>query len=138
MKILATTTVALFAFGLLAALPVHAATGNVEGTVPHLSGGVGKGERSRLTSEARDYNLKLVFLTEQSKSYLARVGVTIRSEDGKPLLKAISDGPWFFARLPAGVYQVSAEARNLTLDKRVAVQADQQLRVNFAWPDAND
>lgn len=125
-------TVMLAGGVLLAACPAGADPGEA---VPYMSGGVGKSERQRLQQAAEDYNLKLVFHTRDHGAFLARVNVTIRDAAGKPLIKAISDGPWFFVRLPPGEYQVSGEVRGITVGRVIDVPAEGQIQVNYCWPD---
>jgi hypothetical protein len=75
--------------------------------IPYWSGGVGEDDRDALQQVQEDYDLKLVF-ADRSGDYLADVNVLILDAAGKTVLEAVSEGPWFFARLPAGSYTVSA------------------------------
>ena len=69
--------------------------------IPYVSGGVGIEERDRLRSLAADDNLGLSFSLENGH-YLGGAEVSIKDDKGKELLEAVSDGPLFFAKLPAG------------------------------------
>lgn len=74
--------------------------------VAYLSGGVGIHERAQMDKMDKGYNLRLVF-DANSGEYLANVGVSIAGENGNLLVDAVSSGPWFFAKLPAGTYRVT-------------------------------
>jgi hypothetical protein len=71
----------------------------------HLSGGVGLEARQRLAEMGRDFDLKLVF-AEPNGDYLADVPLAIEDGHGNTILRATSEGPWFYAQLPPGQYRV--------------------------------
>jgi hypothetical protein len=73
--------------------------------VHHLSGGVGIEARQRLEEMGRDFDLKLVF-AEPDGDYLADVPLAIEDGHGNAVLRATSEGPWFYAELPPGHYRV--------------------------------
>lgn len=103
--------------------------------VPYMSGGVGKDERQQLLQAAEGYNLKLVFHTKTEGAYLSHVKVSIRDPEGRLILRTVSEGPWFFVRLPPGSYDVSAEARGILIGRLIGAPAQGQLQVNYCWPD---
>ena len=74
--------------------------------VPYLSGGVGLDEREEMRRSGDDYNLWLWFVLKGTPNYLAGVRVTIVDANGKPALDVVTEGPWLFARLPAGKFTV--------------------------------
>lgn len=103
--------------------------------VPHVSGGVGEFQRSRLQSTSGQYNLKAVFSLSRG-AYLADVEVAVRDRKGNVLMETISDGPWFFANLPPGEYQIAATALNKTIERTVRVGAGEQRVIHFSgWDD---
>lgn len=77
----------------------------------YLSGGVGINERAQMKTMAKNYDVKLVFDVDTGPypgAYLSGVGVKIQNASGKMLIDTVSNGPWFFAKLPAGSYRVTA------------------------------
>jgi len=133
MRIRHAMQVAMLTMGItLAAWPVSADPGEA---VPYMSGGVGKGERAELSRSSEDYNLKLVFHTREHGAFLAKVNVSIRDPSGKLMIKAASDGPWFYVHLPPGEYNVSGEVRGITVGRMVTVPAEGQIQVNYCWPE---
>jgi hypothetical protein len=102
------------------------------GSVPYLSGGVGLDEREVLNQTGRDYNLKLSFALT-SRNYLGDVAVEIRDSAGRVALEAISEGPWFFAKLPPGRYTVVVKCNENTQQKAVQVSGMGQSVLNFFW-----
>lgn len=84
--------------------------GKTSNGIPYLSGGVGLDERETLRAPGIEDNLKLTFALKRG-NYLSDVNVRITDAAGHKVLAVISQGPWFFTRLPAGQYTVTATAR---------------------------
>jgi len=99
--------------------------------IAYMTGGVGVDERADMARTARDFNLKLVF-AEPSRPYLADVRVEIKDGSGTKLVDTSSDGPWFFARLPEGQYQVmvdhAGKKEERTVDAGLTLQT-----LTFFW-----
>ena len=100
--------------------------------ISYLSGGIGEEERETLTQLGQAYPLKLIF-ADTSGHYLSDVAVGILNERGQEVLAAVSQGPWFFANLPAGRYHVLAMAQGETREQVVQVSPQHQARLAFAW-----
>jgi len=107
----------------------HVERGSYRG-IPWLSGGVGSDEREAIMAAVSDYNLKLEFANTQG-DYLGDVGVVVRNAGGEGVLEIVSSGPWLLARLPAGRYEVRAEAAGRTLSETVSVSRDGMQTVIF-------
>jgi len=101
--------------------------------IAYMTGGVGLDEQADMARVARNFNLKLVF-AEPSRAYLADVRVEIKDKSGTKLVDTSSDGPWFFARLPEGQYQVMVDHAGKKEEKTVDVRASLQT-LNFVWKD---
>jgi len=134
--VLACAVVALLTFagvnGPWAQEPVEAPEAvSAEGS-PHLSGGVGKDERAQLEAAAKDYNLKLVF-AQSSGAFVADVQVTITDATGSTVVNATSNGPLFFAKLPAGDYRVEATYAGIAKNSSVKVPGSGQGVLDFRW-----
>ena len=124
---------ALSAAWLLAANPSAAA--DRQPAVPAIayeSGGIG--DDDPLAAIAGDYNLQLVFATQGSGEYLADVKVLIADTKGNTLLDADSPGPFFFVRLPAGSYRISADFHGVALRKSVTISDRRRQNLYFHWP----
>jgi hypothetical protein len=93
---------------------------------------VGIEERDQLKSRAADDNLALSFALKNGH-YLGGAEVLIKDRKGKELLNANSEGPLFFAKLPAGHYVVEATAMGKTITRAVNVSAKGQAHIFFAW-----
>lgn len=106
------------------------------GGVSYVSGGVGKDSIDRLSSLARDFNLKLVFAMK-SGAYVSGVRVALADAAGKTLLDTTSEGPWLLARLPAGNYQIVATFEGSALKKQIAVGSAKLRTVDFRWTSAS-
>jgi hypothetical protein len=64
-------------------------------------------ELRQVSDPAREQGLSLGF-AEASGSFLGAVQVNIRDHSGKEVVNTVVDGPWFFAPLPPGNYNVQA------------------------------
>ena len=102
------------------------------GNIPYISGGIGLDEREALNSLATGYNLKLMFAVPAG-NYLADVRVEIRNASGQLEVDAISEGPWFFAHLPPGRYNVSVSFAGSTQRQDVQVSGGGRSQLNFFW-----
>lgn len=100
--------------------------------ITYLSGGIGVDERDALRARAIDYNLRLSF-AEKTGHYLSDVEVVIRDATGTTVLEAVSQGPWFFVKLPVGRYTVMATAIGKTYQQGASVRAAGQTQLNFYW-----
>ena len=131
-----TPVVAAILLGAAPLIPVANATSDesvqTAGRVSYVSGGVGTDSTDRLSSLARDFNLKLVFALKTG-DYLSGVKVSIADAAGKTLLDAMSEGPWFLARLPAGNYQIVATFAGKAEKRTVAVGAEKLKTIDFRW-----
>jgi hypothetical protein len=108
MKHLAVAVLAAGLTGLGVGMSADAATSpkiEQEGGIPYMSGGVGVGARHRLAEKAAGFDLKLV-LANRKGDYLADVPLAIKDHRGHTALRATSQGPWFYAKLPPGRYDV--------------------------------
>ena len=81
--------------------------------IPYVSGGFGLEERAKLRAMGKTDNLELSFALK-NKDYLSGANVLIKDDQGKEILKAASDGPLFFTKLPAGKYTIEATAEGRT------------------------
>ena len=106
-------------YGMASSGPSYYAMGNTNG-VKYLTGGVGLSERAHLEQMAKNYDLKLVF-ADPAGAYLANVQVDIRNSNGASLIQRDSNGPWFYAELPAGQYTIIATHDGKTETRKVVV-----------------
>lgn len=108
----------LLALG-VAALPAAALQRGTSATgVDYVSGGVGDDEQKLLQAQRRDYSLWLTTAVRGSGAHLAGVLVRIReAETGLLVLDHRMDGPWLFAKLPVGRYEIEAIRQELALGR---------------------
>jgi len=131
--LLVATTMTTGVFGAIKpALPLQVQTA---GAVRYVSGGVGADERDRLIAIGRTDNLRLSFARSDG-DFLGGAEVEIKNHQGKEILDTSTDGPLFFAKLPAGEYTVEATTMGRTLTRRVTVPAQGQAPVYFTWAGA--
>ncbi len=105
--------------------------------ITYLTGGVGIDEREAMVRQAGEYNLRLTFVTETRGAYLGVVSVGIQDSAGRTLLSTLSDGPWFYAKLAAGSYTISAESRGQEHSQKVEISAARPAIVLFRWSPGN-
>lgn len=113
----------LAAAALLAAAPAFALQrGTSPSGVAYVSGGVGEDEQTLLHGQRRDYSFWLTTAVRKTGAHLSGVLVRIReAETGLLVLEHRMDGPWLFAKLPLGRYEIEATRQDLALG-RIEVQ----------------
>jgi hypothetical protein len=92
--------------------PPQITRGVTEEGFAYMTGGVGTDEREIMRSWEEDYNVKLAF-AEMSGVYLSDVELWIE-KDGREMVHATSNGPWFYIKLPPGEYTVEANYEDET------------------------
>jgi hypothetical protein len=100
-------------------LVAHFAYGTERGTsaagVAYASGGAGDEELEALRAERLKYSFWLTTAARRSGAYLAGVRVRISEAEGsRRVLEHVMTGPWLFADLPLGRYEIEA----ILLDER--------------------
>lgn len=100
--------------------------------VSYLSGGVSLEEREQLFFTAADYNLRLLF-AEKGGSYLSDTEVVVTTRDGRKVLELIAQGPFVFARLPAGEYRVAATNAGKQQVRDLRLSTKGQRQAAFYW-----
>ena len=101
---------------------------------PYVTGGIGVGERERLSAMANDFSLKARFAM-QAGNYLADIQVTIEDAQGNKVIETMADGPWLLVDLDPGSYKVIATSAvaDETLRKDVQVQPASSTEVLFSF-----
>lgn len=120
------------AFAAIAALPPE----HEQGAVAFRSGGVGEDEAAAMKQAAARYPLELQFyrkMKDGHDEYLAGDKVSIRDRHGNVMLHTTTDGPFLLARLPAGLYTVSASDDGIAKEHPVDVVPGKHRRVTFEW-----
>ena len=83
-----------------------------------------------------DYNLHLLFAVRGTGEYLADIPVTIADAKGKVLVEAVSQGPFFYARLLAGRYRVTAGKGSSAITRTVSVPSRGAANEAFYWSES--
>ena len=118
------------AFAAIASLTLVVTAGAAD--VPHISGGIGSGERDELRTKEREYNLKII-TAMKSGDYLSGVQIVIESPTKERMLETTMVGPILLAKLPPGSYTIRATASGQTLIQTVAIEAQGLKQVDFRW-----
>jgi len=100
---------------------------------PYAFGGVSSNEREAMEERAKDYNLKLVF-AEKNGPYLSGVTLSLSSAKQGHILTRTTQGPWFYIRLPAGTYDITANFKGQTKQvKNLNLTQDKKVQQIFIW-----
>jgi len=97
-----------------------------------VSGAIAAEERELMMHSYADFNLHLTF-AHSTGAYLADVAVAIYGADGRLLWSGISEGPFFFAQLPRGQYQVTAEFDGSATTRKISVGLAPGPMHHFQW-----
>lgn len=101
--------------------------------VSFMSGGIGEGEREALRQLEKNYNLKVIYALAEG-NYLALVDTVVKDAQGKTVLEATAQGPWLYAKLPAGSYAITATTtQGQTQEKQVRLPQQGRREVTFTW-----
>ena len=99
-----------------------------------VAGGVGINARAKLSDQALpEHNVKMVFALVTG-NYVADVDVDVKDRSGRTVIKGVANGPWLYARLPAGSYTASATFNGQTVTERFDVGRKGQRTAIFRWP----
>lgn len=107
---------------------------HMQGNISFVSGGVGIGNRRAMRRVENHYNLHLMFAIQHSGNYLADVGVEFADAQGKTVLRATSNGPFFFANVPPGHYRITVTSQGHPLTRRISIAAHGISNQIFYWP----
>ncbi|WP_432260352.1 hypothetical protein [Cupriavidus sp. TMH.W2] len=77
------------------------------GSVAYICGGVAEDEQVALQSQARKYNMSLLFTQGARGEYLSDVDVKL-TRGGREVASFVADGPRCLLRAPSGTYNVRA------------------------------
>lgn len=99
-----------------------------------ISGGIGEDDPLRTQpGVAANHNLKLVF-TGEGGAYLADVNYTIRNNSGTVVAQGTTYGPILLLTLPAGTYQLEAEAEGITKKQSIRAGTSGQQTYQLRYP----
>jgi len=88
--------------------------------VPYVSGGIGEESRAELQAEADRYDLHVIFAL-RSGEYVSGAEVVLRDASGTSVLTTSADGPWLYANIAPGNYEMTATLGAQTLAKTFSV-----------------
>jgi hypothetical protein len=108
----------------------------VQNGIAYVSGGIGSPGQREMRAVRNDYNLHLLFAVKGTGEYLADIPVTIADAKGRVLVEATAEGPYFFARLPAGRYRVTAGTGATAITRTVSVGSRGGADQSFYWNEA--
>ena len=101
--------------------------------VEAVSGGVGSTARDNLRTQAPPHNVKMIF-TLDTGNYLSDVQVKVTDSSGKTVFDKLSEGPWLFAKLPAGNYTATATYLGKSVTQRFSAGNSGVRTAQFRWP----
>jgi len=100
--------------------------------VTHISGGITEDSRAEMKKQAGQFNTRASFVTK-SGAYMSEVDVTVTDSSGKPVLATKTEGPWLYARLAPGNYEMRANAGGTTQTQKFTVPAQGARELTFRW-----
>jgi hypothetical protein len=106
-----------------------------QGGVRYVSGGIGVGERLALAGMHAEFNVHMSFAVKRAGNFIADVAVHIEDSAGKALLDAVSEGPWFYARLAPGRYRLRATYGGSAQTRDFTVRAGRHSELYLYWDD---
>ena len=113
-------SVVLLSAGLMITAPVLAQPmpqAQEQNGITYITGGVGVDEAKAIESMRGRYNLHMT-VTAKNGDFLAYVPVKVMNSRKQMVLDTKTNGPYLFAQLPAGRYEVIAGGDNTRAQKR--------------------
>lgn len=90
--------------------------------ITYVYGGVGESSQKAMEDIRKDYNFRLTFARPCSGAYLADIKVTVENaKSHEKIIDVVSGGPLFFAQLPDGKYNVTAEFEEMHQNKTITI-----------------
>ncbi|PCI52840.1 MAG: hypothetical protein COB34_08820 [Methylophilaceae bacterium] len=88
-----------------------------------------------MKSLAKNFPLEIVLVEKMDgkEVYLADVNINIFDAKEKLVLNVSTEGPFLLAKLPNGVYQITAEFNAVMKTKRVMINKNKHTRIVFLW-----
>ncbi|WP_211442459.1 hypothetical protein [Collimonas humicola] len=123
---------------LAAALAVNASaapTAVTKGAATYISGGIGVDESTLIQQEAKNYPLELEFVIKATPKdeYAADIHVKISDASNNVVLDAVSNGPFFLAKLPAGSYRLAVAKKDQVKERKIAITQGSHQHIMFEW-----
>jgi hypothetical protein len=106
---------------------------NTENGVTYVTGGIGSDESQALRQAAKSYNLRLTLAAKVDSAYLADVKITISRAKGDVLVTQTAQGPYFYAQLKPGAYEVRADYQGKTQSRKVQIRDKGATDIGFYW-----
>ena len=108
-----------------------------QGDVTFVSGGIADDWQQAMEAQKSQYNLHLLFAQEGTGAYFANVPVQITDGSGRTVLNAVSQGPFFYARLKPGTYKVTASHGGQAVTKTATVPGSGGADLDYRWAGGN-
>lgn len=86
------------------------------------TGGVGRDRSDAFRAVASDFSLRATF-SGTGGAFLANVKLELRDRRGQALVTTSTEGPFFFAKVPAGTYDLIASIDGQMVRRRMVVSA---------------
>jgi len=119
--------------------------GKTDAGVAFLSGGITVEDRTSMYAERGRYTIWVATVARPSGAYLVDARLRIVDlKDRRTVLERTMEGPWLFAALPAGLYDISATYRadgadtDQTLTERVRVAGAGQRQVVLRFKSSDE
>lgn len=105
------------------------------GDVTYMTGGIAE-EAEMMRAVANDYALEVVLVQKRNEQeeFLADVAVRVLDAQHNVLLETNTEGPYFYADLPAGRYVVEAKFNDVVKQQKVKVSEKSHQKLVFWWP----
>ncbi|MCY1225618.1 hypothetical protein D9M68_205670 [compost metagenome] len=92
--------------------------------IRYVSGGNGHESVRQVQAIAGQFNVRLSFQDPSEGSPVSGVTLTLVNEQGKRLLRLVSDGPLVYLKLPHGRYYLTVIYQDVDLDQWITAEAE--------------
>lgn len=110
------------------------------GNVSYVTGGVTYESQPAFRDARREYplNIELYQKSGARSEFTAGADVTVKSRAGETVLEAKADGPYLFAKVPPGTYEIEASLNGRTVKQSATVRNGGATRSMLIFPQGTD
>ena len=102
-------------------------------TVPYISGGIGANDPLRVKEPDPNYFTLKLTTALTTGNYLADVEIIIYDTSGDPVIHATTEGPFFYAHLAPGNYQLQASYDGVMKEQALRIPTTGRREVVLRW-----
>jgi len=103
------------------------------GSIPFLSGGIGKEQQNLMRQAGKDFNLRVEFSERKDNEFIVGTELLIADMQGNPVFALTDAGPMVNVDLPDGRYRITANYQGENESRLVTLRRGAGQDLYFHW-----